>query len=207
MTRPDRLQHLNELLEQGLALPEDERAAWLDSLAREPQLIAQLRGLLARAAADTDTFMRRPVDVGAIDGARDDARDDTAGDAIGPYRLIRPLGHGGMSTVWLAERSDGSLQRRVALKLPRLGWTLGLAQRMARERDILATLEHPRIARLYDAGTTVTGRPWLAMEHVDGQPIDAYCTALAAVRAAAPAAVPAGRRGGRACARAADRPS
>ena len=79
-----------------------------------------------------------------------------------------------MATVWLAERGDGALQRQVALKLPRAGWALGLAQRMARERDILATLEHPHIARLYDAGSTDTGRPYLAMEYVDGEPIDAY---------------------------------
>ena len=180
MTGPHRLHHLNALLEQSLALPEEERAAWLDSLAREPQLVAQLRRLLARAAVDSDTFMRSPVGGAALDAALGAAApEDQAGDAIGPYRLIRPLGSGGMSTVWLAARSDGSLQRRVALKLPRLGWSPGLAQRMARERDILAALEHPRIARLYDAGTTAAGRPWLAMEHVDGQPIDAYCTAHA----------------------------
>jgi len=83
-----------------------------------------------------------------------------------------------MATVWLAERIDGSLQRQEALKLPRSGWAIGLAQRMARERDILASLEHPRIARLYDAGVTAEGRPWLAMEHVVGAPIDLHCKEL-----------------------------
>ena len=125
-----------------------------------------------------------------------------AGDVIGPYRLISELGSGGMGTVWLAERIDGALQRQVALKLPRSGWTSGLAQRMGRERDILAALEHPRIARLYDAGTTPQGRPWLAMERIDGEPIDEHCTRLAARRAGAAAAVPAGGRRGGACARA-----
>jgi len=82
-----------------------------------------------------------------------------------------------MGTVWLAERSDGTLKRRVALKLPRLVWGAGLAERLARERDIGAMLEHPNIARLYDAGVDDKGRPYLALEYIDGQPIDAYCAA------------------------------
>ncbi len=95
-----------------------------------------------------------------------------AGALIGPYRLISELGHGGMGAVWLAERADGTLKRQVALKLPHLAWARDLAERMARERDILATLEHPNIARLYDAGVDRVGRPWLAMEHVQGRTID-----------------------------------
>ena len=66
-------------------------------------------------------------------------------------------------------------KRQVALKLPRLCWARGLAERMARERDILASLEHPNIARLYDAGVDAQGRPFLALEYVEGQPIDVYC--------------------------------
>ncbi|MCA3220243.1 MAG: protein kinase [Burkholderiales bacterium] len=97
-----------------------------------------------------------------------------AGESIGPYRLLSELGAGGMGAVWLAERSDGQLKRKVALKLPRLVWAKGLAERMARERDILATLEHPNIARLYDAGVDQHGRPYLALEYVEGQPIDVY---------------------------------
>src|SRR6185503_479577 len=122
--------------------------------------------MLRRSAVETDSFMRAPAGL-ALD---DDEPTDEAGDSVGPYRLIHELGTGGMGTVWLAERIDGALQRQVALKLPRTGWATGLAQRMARERDILAALEHPRIARLYDAGTTPEGRPWLAMERIDGEP-------------------------------------
>ena len=81
-----------------------------------------------------------------------------------------------MSSVWVAERADGLIKRRVALKLPHVGWASpDLAQRMARERDILASLEHPGIARLYDAGIAGDGRPYLALELVDGKPIDEYC--------------------------------
>ena len=99
----------------------------------------------------------------------------TAGDLVGPYRLISELGRGGMGAVWLAERPDGQLKRQVALKLPHLAWGGALAERLNRERDILASLEHAHIARLYDAGVDVRGRPYLAMEYVEGKAIDVYC--------------------------------
>jgi eukaryotic-like serine/threonine-protein kinase len=173
---PDHLRNVNALLEVALALEADERDAWLQTLppAQQP-FVPLLTSLLARASVETDRFMQSPIGL-ALEGLGDFADEqDRAGDHVGPYRLIRELGAGGMATVWLAERSDGVLHRQVALKLPHEGWTAGQAQRMARERDILGTLEHPRIARLYDAGVTAEGRPWMAMECVDGVAIDAYC--------------------------------
>ena len=98
-----------------------------------------------------------------------------AGERVGPYRLLHEIGRGGMGSVWLAERADGTYKRKVALKLPRLAWAAGLGKRMARERDIGALLEHPNIARLYDAGVDEHGRPYIAMEYIEGQPIDVYC--------------------------------
>ncbi len=101
------------------------------------------------------------------------------GTLAGPYRLERELGRGGMGVVWLASRADGSLDREVALKFPLLyshDETLG--NRFARERDILARLEDARIARLYDAGVTDRGHPYLALEYVEGEPITAYCDRL-----------------------------
>ena len=91
------------------------------------------------------------------------------GARIGPFELLRPLGHGGMGEVWLARQADGRVERDVALKLPVIHqqgevWR----ERFRRERDILAKLEHPHIARLYDAGITEAGQPWLAMEYVAG---------------------------------------
>jgi serine/threonine protein kinase len=99
-----------------------------------------------------------------------------AGDFVGPYRLVRELGRGGMGMVWLAERADGVLDRQVALKLPILSLSKrGLIDRFNRERDILARLTHPRIARLYDAGVADQGQPFLAIEYVEGETIAAHC--------------------------------
>ncbi|MFT3664091.1 protein kinase domain-containing protein [Piscinibacter sp.] len=171
----DELRRVNALLEAALALPAPERAAWMHALpAPERELLPLLRDLLARADTDSgDAFLRAPLDVDGLNEAGFEP--DRAGDVVGPYRLLREIGRGGMATVWLAERIDGSLARLEALKLPHAGWASSLAQRMTRERDILAVLEHPRIARLYDAGVTPAGRPWLAMEYVDGVTIDRHC--------------------------------
>ena len=104
----------------------------------------------------------------------------SAGMAIGPFELIRPLGHGGMGEVWLARQADGRVQRDVALKLPAIHqqgevWR----ERFRRERDILAKLEHPHIARLYDAGITEAGQPWLAMEYVEGLTLSGHVASRA----------------------------
>jgi serine/threonine-protein kinase len=171
-----RLRSVNALLQTVLALPHEERLTWLGTLPPEQQVfVPLLQSMLARAAVETDTFMQRPAGLALGSAVDEDSFADEPGDQVGPYRLISELGAGGMATVWLAERSDGVLNRQVALKLPRAGWGLGLSQRMARERDILAALAHPRIARLYDAGVTDQSRPWMAMELVAGVPIDQYC--------------------------------
>jgi serine/threonine protein kinase len=100
------------------------------------------------------------------------------GDHVGPYRLLRLLGSGGMAEVWLAQRTDGTFQREVALKVPMLARPRGdLARRFAREREILAALEHPNIARMYDAGISGTGLPYLVMECVRGESLTAWCDA------------------------------
>ena len=164
------------LLDRALELAPSDRLAWLDTLDAEhahlkPALCLMLqRSAGVETAHWLDTLPRNDGPVPALDES-----DLKAGALVGPYRLLRELGVGGMGSVWLAERADGTLKRQVALKLPRASWARGLAERMARERDILASLEHPNIARLYDAGTDAQGRPFLALEYVEGQPIDVYC--------------------------------
>jgi serine/threonine-protein kinase len=94
---------------------------------------------------------------------------------IGPYRLIRELGHGGMGTVFLAARADDQFEKRVALKVVRSSDSEEVVRFFRRERQILASLEHPNIARLLDGGTTEEGLPYFVMEHIEGDPIDQYC--------------------------------
>jgi serine/threonine-protein kinase len=165
----------NRLLDAALELPPGERLSWLEALGPEHErLKPALRALLLRSGGvETAWLATLPRGDAALPAV--DESDLAAGAVVGPYRLLRELGVGGMGAVWLAERADGSLKRQVALKLPRTSWTRGLAERLARERDILAALEHPHIARLYDAGTDAQGRPFLALEYVEGQPIDVYC--------------------------------
>ncbi len=171
---------LDRLLDAALDLPVSRRGAWIDAL--EPQfeqLKPRLRELLLRGLAnENDDFLHElpQFELDAADWAQGGARVDQSGDQFGAYRLVRELGGGGMGIVWLAERTDGLVNRPVALKLPHGAWKrAGLAERMAREREILASLNHANIARLYDAGLANDGQPYLALEYVDGCPIDEYC--------------------------------
>jgi serine/threonine protein kinase/tetratricopeptide (TPR) repeat protein len=171
---------LDRLLDAALDQPAAERGRWIERLGAEhAALEPRLRSLLSRdgdseACSGLDTLPKFDADLLDIPGAPSDG--DRTGAEVGPYRLLRELGSGGMGVVWLAERTDGLIHRQVALKLPHGAWKrAGLAERMAREREILATLSHPHIAHLYDAGVTVDGQPYLAIEYVEGQRIDAYC--------------------------------
>jgi eukaryotic-like serine/threonine-protein kinase len=171
-------ERLSRLLDEALDLSPGQRARWLATLAPEHEALKpRLIALLAQATAiQASGFLAALPTLDIEDEDAADDPEDRPGATIGPYRLLRPLGEGGMGTVWLADRTDGLIQRAVALKLPRAAWSRkAIAERLARERDILATLTHPHIARLYDAGVTPAGRPYLALEYVDGQPIDGYC--------------------------------
>jgi tRNA A-37 threonylcarbamoyl transferase component Bud32/tetratricopeptide (TPR) repeat protein len=164
---------LNQLLDEALDVEPARRPQWVDSLPPDVgNLSTTLRNLLCRQDGPETREVLLPGSALTAGFAA-----LTSGDRVGPYRLIRELGAGGAATVWLAERADGSLHRHVALKLPRVAWLdRGLAARLNRERDILASLEHPSIARLYDAGVDAAGRPFLALEYVEGKPLDRYAT-------------------------------
>jgi serine/threonine-protein kinase len=155
-------------LDTALDLPAAERSAWLEALALEP---AALKDALRMLLED-----RRAIETGDFLGAGAEASTLQAGAVLGPWRLLRPLGLGGMASVWLAEKADGAHQRQVALKLPHrvIGSTV-VAERFLRERAILSTLQHPHIAQVLDAGSAA-GQPWLALEYVLGLPITAHAS-------------------------------
>ena len=166
---------ISRLLDEGLALPAAEREAWLARLAAANAVHHDaLRGLMDTLGKIEDGGFLSELPHLDVDDAPG-AAEPQAGQTVGPYRLVREIGVGGMGTVWLAERADGLVQRRVALKLPRTVWGGSFAERLSRESRILAALEHEHIARLYDAGLDANGRPFLALEYVEGQAIDAYC--------------------------------
>ncbi|RTL41594.1 MAG: serine/threonine protein kinase [Burkholderiales bacterium] len=170
----DRWRVLSPLLDELLDLDAGARDVRLAQLAaQDPALAEELRALLARDESLNDLgFMERPV-AEALQLAPAPAI--VEGMTIGPYRLERELGQGGMGSVWIAVRADGRFEGRVAVKFLRSGlFAAGDAGRFAREGQILARLAHPNIARLLDAGV-VDAQPYLVLEYVDGQPIDGYC--------------------------------
>jgi eukaryotic-like serine/threonine-protein kinase len=186
------LHAISDLLDKALDLDAIAREPWLAELARtEPGLATTLRALLSRQGElETDELliqggraMSSAMLANAIEGRTGAPTAPSmsaqfilqSGTTIGPYRLIRPLGEGGMASVWLADRIDGQLKREVALKLLH-AWrnSRELVERFARERDMLAGLAHPNIARLYDAGVTANGQPWIALEYVEGLDLAAF---------------------------------
>jgi serine/threonine-protein kinase len=170
----DEWQTIESLFEEALDQPEAEREAWVRERCQDAGIRREVLGLLA-AAATEDGFLDNPARVFASDLIASAERAEHPAQ-IGPYRPIRELGRGGMGAVFLAERSDGQFEHRVALKmLGRRFPSDDLRQRFLAERQILATLNHPGIARLLDGGVTGEGTLYFAMEYVDGRPIDQYC--------------------------------
>ena len=172
----ERWQRLTDVFHAAVALESAERGAFLaDTCAGDPALREEVERLLAAHERAGD-FIESPAV--AIQGARAEADDSAAGRRIGPYRVAREIGRGGMGTVYLAERADGHFEQRVAIKLIKRGMDTDLVlSRFRAERQILASLDHPNIARLLDGGTTDDGRPYFVMEYIEGQPIDEYADA------------------------------
>ncbi len=179
---PERWQQVEAILDVVFDLPPDERSAWLDAhCADDPTLRADVEALLA-ADKEEEAFLEVPV--GAFAPALVQAADVTQQDRtdallqnqeVGPYRLVRALGEGGMGTVYLAERADGLFEQQVAVKLIKRGMdSEAVRRRFVAERQILARLQHPHIARLLDGGLTDDGRSYFVMEYVDGVPITKF---------------------------------
>ena len=173
---PHRWSRLKELFDEACALPADERPAFLEGACggdaamqeeilslfeEEDRVHSLLDGVAVEAAGLLDELTK-------------------AGRQVGPYRLVRRLGVGGMGEVYLAERADGQFDQQVALKLVRSGLTSEqILARFRSERQILARLQHPNIARLLDGGLTPEGQPYFVIEYVEGEPIDTYADARA----------------------------
>jgi eukaryotic-like serine/threonine-protein kinase len=140
-------QSLSQLLDEALALPEGDRASWVAKLGAEHASVKPLlEEIFARPASVSTADLVGTLPAFALPG---EEAERTSGAIVGPYRLIREIGRGGMGAVWLAERTDGLVKRAVALKLPILAASrAALAERFAREREILSPLAHPHIARL-----------------------------------------------------------
>ncbi len=177
---PSQLLELATLIDSLQALPAEKREGWLASLPASrhwcrPYLASLVDPALAQHAANflhtlpkiesSETGTSAAPETGLMPGCE-----------IGPYSLVRELGRGGMGTVWLAQRNDLSMRRNVALKLPHTHLPHRmLAERFERERDILAGLNHPHIAQLYEAGFSAQGQPFLALEFVEGEPLLGWC--------------------------------
>lgn len=177
---PSEWQQAFSLVDELYELNEPERRRRLESLgASFARLKPVLRDLLGKnRVTETSGFLDElpKLDVDDNAAAMEGSLGFVPGALVGPYRLIREIGAGGMGAVWLAERADGAMRRKVALKLPYAGpRQQELAERFSRERDILAALTHPHIARLYDAGASASGQPYLAMEYIEGTTLTVYC--------------------------------
>ncbi|QQP98632.1 serine/threonine protein kinase [Lysobacter enzymogenes] len=178
-------QQLRRLFDAACDLPPQRWRDALAGLSDDPALIEEALQLL-RAQTDELGAVARPLqaliagDTGA-DGA--DAADELrAGDRLGAWLLVERVASGGMGTVFVAERADGLFRQQAAIKLLRSDGVRRsrseqdeFARRLAAERQLLAELQHPNIARLYDGGTTPAGQPYLVMEYVQGEPLDEYC--------------------------------
>ncbi len=173
---PDQWATLSDLLGEALEHPEPDRDSFIEQRTGSD---AQLRNELRRLLAAHDTARRDGrFESGATDLISEAFPEPAPVEQIGPYRLLREIGRGGMGRVWLAERSDGVFDRRVAVKMMRAGLMLQAdRERFAAERHILGRLDHENVAGILDGGITDDGHPYLVMEYVEGVPITEYCRA------------------------------
>jgi serine/threonine protein kinase len=168
---------VEEIFHQALEQPPDQRDRWLESAcADDPELRAEVSSLLESDNAARGGFVGARVRQSVRElGEAEASKFAMEGRQIGPYRLIREIGRGGMGSVYLAVRADEQYESEVAIKLVRLGLdTDFILRRFRRERQILARLEHPNISRMFDGGTTDDGIPYLVMEYIEGVWITRY---------------------------------
>ncbi|HET9211796.1 MAG TPA: serine/threonine-protein kinase [Thermoanaerobaculia bacterium] len=179
---PELFRRARAPFEEIVELAGPERAARLAELTRDDPELAAAVGRLLAADESAGGFLEEPAAayvpsvLEEVEGLA--AGEPRVGEEIGPYRTVALLGRGGMGEVYLAERADGQFEQRVALKLLRRGMDSEESlRRFLRERQVLARLEHPHIARLLDGGRAADGRPFIVIERVEGEPITRWCAA------------------------------
>ncbi len=169
---------IKEHFNAALDLEPGERQEYLRDAVADDAVRAEVESLLRahdKPGPFLDTPVAKPPPSPAPDA--DQEQPPMAGRKIGAWRIIDEIGHGGMGTVYRVVRDDGAYQKEAALKLIRHGGEVreDLLRRFRQERQLLANVDHPNIAKLLDGGSSVDGRPYLVMEYVDGQPLDEYC--------------------------------
>jgi eukaryotic-like serine/threonine-protein kinase len=170
---PERWDEIKDKLQAALELQPSERPAYLASVAN-PDLRQELESLLASHDKAGTDFLSPTRGVSKIDAAG--VSGNSLGKRIGAYQIVEEIGSGGMGEVYRAFRIDDEYQKQVAIKLVRAGQDSGfVVSRFKNERQIMASLDHPNIARLFDGGTTEEGVPYFVMELIEGEPIDEYC--------------------------------
>jgi serine/threonine protein kinase len=172
----DRWQQIEELFQLALEREAKERSVFLDeACAGDPDLRREVESLLEYDET-ASSFMETPAFEAASELLTDNGAESMVGRRIGSHKVTREIGHGGMGAVYLAIRADDEYRKQVAIKLVKRGMdTDAILRRFRNERQILADLDHPNIAKLLDGGTTEDGFPYFVMDYVEGLPIDVYC--------------------------------
>jgi serine/threonine-protein kinase len=174
---PERWARVERLFDEVADMTPSDRAAHLAKACGADTELRTYIESLARSDMAKSSIMQDSIR-GVLELAMPETRSitDMVGERIGPYRVVRVIGSGGMGVVYLAERADEQYRQRVAIKVVRQRLVYPeIAERLVGERQILANLDHPNIARLFDGGTTADGTPYLVMEYIDGLPVDDYC--------------------------------
>ncbi len=176
MMSSERWQRIKDLFHSALAVEAGQRARFLDkACADDPSLREEVEALLASDEGAGD-FIEAPAFEMAAESLASDGASGMEGLRIGPYKIMREIGRGGMGVVYLAERADDQYQKQVAIKLIKRGLdTDSILRRFRNEQQILANLDHPNIAKLLDGGTTDDRLSYFIMDYVEGVPIDLYC--------------------------------
>jgi len=174
--KAQRWQHVRAILDRAIELPVSERSRFIDqNCVDDPELRDEVESLLRSHEEAGSVFLKHPA-ASLTTAALDPAKSSRIGCRIGVYQILTEIGHGGMGEVYRAVRADGQYEKAVAIKLVRGGYDSGLLlERFRHERQILASLDHPNIARLLDGGTTEDGIPYLVMELIEGERLDSYC--------------------------------